>query len=189
MSFCTFEDIILRMEQVPSPALIAIDGLPCSGKSSLAARLESHFGIESIHLDSFLIPASGWTSREPDFPFPYMRYADFIGTVEALAAEGTVTYFPFDWDKEAIAETPRTVRLDRHVIVEGVSSLNPVLAPLYGLSVFVESDRNTAVEAAIRRDGGWWADEWRTLFLPSTDLYMRTDPKSRADLIFPGRDA
>lgn len=190
MSFSTFEDIVQRIERFAAPVLIGIDGLPCSGKSSLAERLQIHFGIKGIYLDDFVIYAPEWTTREPGFPFPYMHYAEFMRTVETLASEGSAAYYPFDWSTLARAETPRSFRLDRHVIVEGVSALNPLLAPLYGLRIFVESDRESAVQAAIDRDGGdWWADEWRTLFLPSADIYMRTDPKSRADMIFPGRGA
>ena len=73
------------------------------------------------------------------------------------------------------------------VIIEGVSSLNVHVCYLYGLKIFVESDRKTTLEAAIRRGHGKWDKEWRELFMPSADLYMRTDPERRADLIIPGR--
>lgn len=190
MSYCAFEDIVRRIDLLTSPALIAIDGLPCSGKSTLAERLERHFGIESVYLEDFVLPASAWPRPlKPAFPFEYMRYAEFVGTVKALACSGVGSYAPFDWSKLDIAETTRTVRLDKPVIIEGVSALNPVLAPLYGLCLFVESDRSTTFQAALDRGVGDWVDEWQTLFLPSADLYMRTDPKSRADMIFAGRGA
>jgi uridine kinase len=72
-------------------------------------------------------------------------------------------------------------------VIEGVSALNPVLCDLYGLKIFVESDRSTLLQAALRRGGRAWEREWRELFLPSVDLYMLTHREHRADLLVPGR--
>jgi hypothetical protein len=74
-------------------------------------------------------------------------------------------------------------------MVEGVSSLNTAVVELYGLKIFVDSDRSTTLEAAIRRGGATWSEEWRDLFLPSVDIYMQSHPDLRADLIVPGRGA
>lgn len=83
----------------------------------------------------------------------------------------------------------RTVTLTRPVIIEGVSALNPALTPLYGLKLFVDSDAATVLHTAESRGGGVWLEAWRTLFLPSVDLYMRTQPERRADIIVLGRGA
>jgi uridine kinase len=190
MAVADFDDIVRRIEQLVTPALIGIDGLPCSGKSTLADRLERHFGIETISLDDFVYPESQWPrDARPAFPFEYIRYDEFVRTVETLALTGTATYVPFDWTTFEPAAMPRTVRLDRLALVEGVSALNPVLAPLYGLRIFVESDRSTTIEAALARGVGQGEELWRDLFMPSADLYMLTGPQSRADLIFRGRGA
>jgi hypothetical protein len=39
-------------------------------------------------------------------------------------------------------------------LAEGVSALSPVLCHLYGLRIFVDSDRSTVLQAALRRGGG-----------------------------------
>jgi uridine kinase len=106
-----------------------------------------------------------------------------------LASKGLCVYAPFDWETLTISKEPKTVSLAKPVIVEGVSSLNPVLAGLYGLKIFVDSDRATALEAATRRGAGMWFEEWRDLFLPSADIYMQSHPALRADLIVSGRSA
>jgi hypothetical protein len=41
--------------------------------------------------------------------------------------------------------------------------------------------------AALDRDVGRWATEWRDLFLPSADIYMLSEPISRAELVVAGR--
>ena len=79
------------------PPLIAIDGLPCAGKSTLVNKLKERIPVDCIHLDS------------------------------------------------------------------------------------------TALQAAIARGVGAWEKEWRELFLPSSDIYMRTHPEGRAELVVPGR--
>jgi uridine kinase len=84
-------------------------------------------------------------------------------------------------------EDRRHIRLTKPVVIEGVSALNPALCDLCGLKIFVETDRSTVLQAALRRGSGAWEREWRELFLPSVDVYMRTRPERRADLLVPGR--
>ena len=75
------------------------------------------------------------------------------------------------------------------MVVEGVSTLHPALSSLYSLRIFVDSDRSTTLATALARGVGGWEIEWRDWFLPSVDLYMATDPASRADLLVAGRGA
>jgi uridine kinase len=190
MSYASYEDVAARIAALPRPGLAAIDGLPVSGKSTLADRLIGELGLEAIYLDDFVLPQSRWPmSREPAFPFPYIRYAEFIAAVETLASTGSVEFFPFDWQSGDTATEPRRVTLDRPVLIEGVSALHPLLCPHYALRLFVASDRDTTLDASIARGVGSWLDEWRNWFLPSVDLYFATAPASRADLVLAGRGA
>jgi uridine kinase len=45
------------------------------------------------------------------------------------------------------------------IVIEGVSALNPALCDLYGLRIFVESDRSTVLQAALHRGVGAWERE------------------------------
>jgi hypothetical protein len=72
------------------------------------------------------------------------------------------------------------IRGDGIALVEGVSVLHPDLAPLYDLHIWVESDPETTLAASLERGVGSWAYEWQFMFLPGVELYLRTDPKSRA---------
>ena len=184
----TIDEAIAQVKAGVQPPLIAIDGLPCSGKSTAAKRLVQQLGLECVYLDEFVIPEQDWPSKDnPAFPFEYIRYNEFLDTVRALSSTGQCSYYPFDWTTYSISPNKRSVRMASPVIIEGVSSLNVHVCHLYGLKIFVESDRKTILEAAIRRGHGKWDKEWRELFMPSADLYMRTDPERRADLIIPGR--
>lgn len=178
------------MELARGKRAIGIDGLPVSGKSTLAEALESELGAVCLYLDDFVIPDPLWPRPlRPAYPFPYIRHADFLATAAALVATRTCAFRPYDWDSGQLA-APRTLEAhDRPVIIEGASALDPALAPLYDLRLWVESDRATTLDAALARGVGPWADQWRDYFLPSVDLYMRTNPRGRADHIMAGRGA
>lgn len=190
MTYATFEAVADRVAQLPAGSLVAIDGLSVSGKSTLAGRLAERLGLEVVWLDEFVMPERLWPAgRTPAFPFPYIRYPEFMAAVAALAAEGRAEYLPFDWSSGEIAATPRTVTAERPVLVEGVSSLHPALSPLYALKLFVDSNRATTLAAAVERGVGDWLDAWRDWFLPCADIYFATGPAARADLLVAGRGA
>lgn len=171
------------------PPLLAIDGLPCAGKSTLVERVAQHVDLDCIEVDDFVRPEEDWPSPpRPAFPFEFSRHAEFLETVRTLAATGACSYRPFDWDTLSVSPIARTVTLEKLVVIEGVSVLEPSLCPPYGLRVFVESDRASVLAAAIGRGDGKWETHWRELFLPSTDLYMATRPQDRADLLVAGRE-
>jgi uridine kinase len=170
------------------PPLAAVDGLPCAGKSTLVSRLNEGVDFECIYLDEFVLPEKDWPPGiKPAFPFKYIRYDEFLDAVRTLASLGTCSYRPFDWDSFTVSAERRTLNLSKLVVVDGVSSLHPSLCNLYGLRIFVESDRASTLQAALDRGAGAWADYWRYLFLPSADIYMESQPQQRADLLIAGR--
>jgi uridine kinase len=182
------EKAVTRVAEGVQPPLITIDGLPCSGKGTLVDKLKERVDLDCIELDDIVLPEEHWPSRhQPAFPFPFIRYDAFLDTVKTSAATGRCSYYPFDWNTLSTSEHRRDIRLTKPVVIEGVSSLNPVLCDLYGLKIFVESDRRTVLQAALCRGVGAWEREWRELFLPSADIYMRTRPEHRADLLVLGR--
>jgi uridine kinase len=130
----TAEEVFGYASRAIDPPLVAIDGLPCSGKSTLATSLEERFGFGCIYLDDFVLPESEWPSRdEPAFPFEYVRYDEFLGAIGSLAATGRCAYRPFDWASLSTSGTTKEVSTERPVIIEGVSALNDAICHLYGL--------------------------------------------------------
>jgi hypothetical protein len=84
----TLEGIITLIESGVRPPLIAIDGLPCSGKSTIVDRLRDHIKLDCIYLDDFVLPEREWPSGiGPAFPFAYIRYDEFLDAVQTLALE------------------------------------------------------------------------------------------------------
>ena len=167
--------------------LIAIDGRPVSGKSTLAMRLADRFNLPMLCIDDFMAPERDWMSRAPGFPYPFFRNAVFVDAVHTLKREGRCTYTEFDWEAVEIGTKERILIWDGPLIVEGCSVLQEPLPGLYDLRFFIESDEASTYAAAMARDGERWALEWRTIFLPSVVLYMETNPRARADHVVAGR--
>jgi uridine kinase len=183
-----FQEVIGRVTQRSSPGLVAIDGLPLAGKSTLADRLAVTVGAECIRLDDFVKPEAEWRSHDqPSFPFDFIRYDEFMAAVTGLATSGRCSFRPYNFETACAESEAREVRADRLVIVEGVSALHVDLAPLYELRIWVESDAQSTLAASSQRGMGPWAREWRELFLPSVELYLHTKPWERADIIARGR--
>jgi uridine kinase len=174
----------------PGPLLVAVDGLPVSGKSTLADRLETELGARTVYLDDFVRPEVEWRGKVgPAFPFPYIRYEAFSQTVLTLARGHVARYQGYDWAAGRLNENWTEIAPGGLVVIEGVSALNSELAPLYDLSFWVESDAQTTLAAALARGVGDWAQEWRELFMPSVALYLASQPQQRADYRVGGRGA
>jgi len=186
----TFDDVIAQLRVTAGWRLVAIDGLPASGKSTLADQLEAELGTATIYLDDFVRPEAEWRGKvQPGFPFPYIRYADFMQTV-AMAAQGDmVRYRRYDWSSGQTATDWTEIAAGRRIVVEGVSTLHPELSPLYDLRLWVDSDAKTTLAASLARGVGDWERDWRDLFMPSAALYLATDPRQRADQVLAGRGA
>jgi uridine kinase len=179
-----------RLRSWPSVRLIGIDGLPLAGKSTLASRLAAVLSADCVYLDDFVRPQSEWPDDiAPGYPFPFIRYDDFIGAVTSLARTGACAYRRYDWSTGQAERRLRRLTGERPVIVEGVSALATALAPLYDVRIWVESDPQSTMAASLARGVGDWEREWRELFLPSVAAYLRTEPKRRADLVVAGRGA
>jgi uridine kinase len=173
-----------------TPKLIAVDGLPLSGKSGLASRLAHRFDWAVLGFDDFFLPPERWPPDiAPAFPFPFFRVDEFRSAVRSLREHGVCCWRPIDWSSLTVQAEPTGIDSGRPVIVEGCSVLDPELSDLYDVRLFVESDRNTLAQAQKARDGeNALSDKWATLFLPSVEFYMWTRPEQRADLIVAGRD-
>ena len=84
----TFDEVIAFVGQRPQLRLLAIDGLPLAGKTTLADRLAVAIGGACVFLDDFIKPEREWRWRDRhSFPFDFVRHDEFVGAVRSLAAD------------------------------------------------------------------------------------------------------
>ncbi len=169
-------------EALETARIVAVDGAPVAGKSTLAKRLKAKFGLHVLGLDEFFSgPAA------PSWPFRYYRYDAFIQALDDWRQRGRFRYQPFDWLKMRVSESVREVATDGPLLVEGCSLLQPDLADRYDVAFFVESDLASRQAAQRERDGAFMADTWRDAIWPSVELYLATQPARLADHLVAGR--
>lgn len=185
----TFDEVMGLFDALPLSAdIIAFDGLPLAGKSTLAMRLVEDYGFGFISLDDFVKPRDEWPSEiTPAYPFPFVRNDELLAAIRALRDEGMCAYYPFDWEGGWVSPDARYVVRDKPIIIEGVGALGPELTQFYDLRFFIESDPVTLMPARLMRDGDVLTDDWLNLYLPSDELYLATNPQARADFLVAGR--
>jgi uridine kinase len=151
----TFDEAVELIAALPlSAEMIAIDGLPLAGKSTLADRLVEELGFGILRIDDFNHALSDWPADiTPGYPFPFVRIDAFHAALRRLRSEGACAYFPMDWDAGYVSPEPRLLFRDKPIVIEGVSVLDPAVLDCYDLKLFVESDRASVLDAMIARDG------------------------------------
>lgn len=172
------------------PLLIALDGRPCSGKTTLARELEKVLDAQVLYLDEFFIPPSQWPqNKTPRFPFFYFRYEEFVKGITLLAAGRPFSYFKYDPEIAGLSSELTVINPDKIILVEGVSTLNPELVDLYFKKIWIISDLKTEFDAIVEREGEKHIDLWKNYYLPSIDVYCSSKPWLRADILYAGRGA
>lgn len=189
-SINSFQALLHELSPLPKnrPLLIAIDGRPGSGKTTLAMQLAEALNAQAIYLDEFFIPQEQWPAdAKPIFPFFYFRYQEFLDGIKALAAGKPFAYYSYDWQTNGVSKEATTITPDRIVIVEGVSTLNEQLANLYYKKIWVASDPKTEFGAISTREKGANLNLWKNIYIPSVDIYCEQKPWEKADIIYAGR--
>lgn len=171
------------------PILIAIDGRPCSGKTTLALQLAESLQASILHLDDFFIPQKDWPiDIHPAFPFPYFRYNEFFKAVKKLASGNPASYFDYDWQTGALSVNQKTISPTAIIIVEGVSVFHTAINNIYATKIWVTSDPQAEMAIIKARENKNCLQLWEKLYLPSVDLYTESMPCLKADIIYSGRE-
>ncbi|KFL30240.1 hypothetical protein JP75_16825 [Devosia riboflavina] len=183
----TADETVAFLRKRPDIRLIGIDGLPVSGKSTLAESLIDALGAKVIYFDDFILPKKDWPEpTEPGFPFLYVRYEEFFHAVEALATSGTCSYRLYDWASGTLGGTRTVEAAGGLVIVEGVSALSPRISALYDLRIWVESDAKTTLAAALARGVGPGSGNGESFSCPALSAISKRNRKNARILSLPG---
>lgn len=182
------QERLLAMLADRSVAVVALDGFSAAGKSTLASALSKRLNGAVVHGDDFyrdipeaerleLSPAAG---VEAYFDWQRMRSE----AVEPLRQGRPATFQRFDWESGSGLTGPVTVDPQPVVIVEGVYSGRPALAPLVDLVVFVDTaEHEREQRRRLRHDASEWERRWDAA---EQHYFGVIRPVESFDLIVPG---
>ena len=136
-----------------SPVLIAIDGNCASGKTTLAARLQSDLGGNVFHMDDYYLQSFQRTKerlRETGGNVDYERFKkEAIEPLKKGEAVGVYACIHPDF----VLEYRETIEYKKLNIIEGSYSCHPYFDSPYKLQIFVEAGFEVQVERSRKRNG------------------------------------
>jgi uridine kinase len=162
--------VATRIDALPRPALVGVDGVTAAGKTTFAAELVALVSPPAVRIsvDDFHRPEAERHARGRGPESYYHDTFDLPGVREAL---GRV-------DAQAVA------------IADGVFLLRPELADLWDLTIFLAVDRAVALDRAIVRDAARMNGveaaraRYASRYVPGETLYLEAvDPETRADIV------
>lgn len=173
-------DLIRKiLEQVPvlhpgeSPFLIAIDGRCASGKTTLAAALQSRLNASLFHMDDFFLQPEQRTPERLAAPGGNVDYERFFEEVllPIRAGVSTLQYRPYDCHAGRLV-APVSVEIAPIVIVEGSYSCHPVLREHYDLRIFLTVDPSEQLKRIEQRGGPGALTAFREKWIPLEERYF-----------------
>jgi uridine kinase len=170
--------VLDRIEKIgpsrSSAKFVAISGMDCAGKSTLALALQERlatagFCVTRISIDRFLIPWEAKTRRAPEF----------------------LGYFEDAFDYQALTHELDIARgSSQIVLVEGVFLLRQELRHWWDLAIWLEVDSALALERAVIRDLAYFGDEatvrlvYETRCAPAQSHHLQRDePWAHAHIV------
>lgn len=169
---------IMQKMQEKRPLLIAIDGCCGSGKTHLAALLETLFPCRVLHTDHYYLPIARRTADWQQQPAGNMDLERLQTEVIQPAQTGETVYQRiFDCAAQQLGQ-PQAVEPAPLSVVEGSYSLHPQLADAYDLCVFLtcsEQEQKTRLQT---REGACF-EMFERVWIPMEQRYhAQCDPMS-----------
>lgn len=165
---------------------VAIEGGSASGKTSLAALLESVYDLNVFHMDDFFLQPHQRTPERFAQPGGNVDYERFEQEVLIPLSRGEAfTYRKFDCSTmslgESVSVTPKKLN-----ITEGAYSLHPRLKGAYQISVFLDSDPDVQRARILARNGADMLKRFVNEWIPLEHRYFEsTGVRESCDIILP----
>lgn len=177
-------DLIDRQCIDHDPLLVAIDGRCGSGKTTLAARLQAHYGCTVIPMDHFFLRPEQRTPERLAAPGENVDHERFLEEVLLpLGQDAVFSYRPFDCSRMELA-APVTVHPAGLTIIEGSYSCHPALWEHYDLRIFLSVEPEEQMRRLILRNGDY-AQVFRQKWIPLEESYFSAyDLENRCDFRF-----
>lgn len=166
---------------------IAIDGRCASGKTTLAARLQQHYGeaCRVFHMDDFFLRPEQRTPERLASPGENVDHERFLEEVlKPWVAGKPVFYRPYDCSTQSLSESMCVVP-GKVLVVEGSYSCHRLLRDYYDLHVFLDVDAKTQMARILTRNGAEAAKAFAEKWIPLEEAYFDAEQiKENCELYF-----
>ena len=183
-----FEAFLLidRLLSGGGSATVAIDGMCGSGKTTLAALMQSVYDCTVFHADDFYLPPELRTPERYATPGGNVHWERILKEVlRPLRLGRTVLYRPFDCETMALVPKGTRIRPTRLAILEGSYSTHPQLRGAYDLKIFLKTTPAKQEERILKRNGPEKLQMFKEKWIPLENLFFDAlDVQSNCDLVF-----
>ncbi len=175
---------IQRLCRQETPVIVAIDGNCGSGKTGLAAMLQSVFPCNVLHMDdhylSFPQRQSNW-EQMPGGNIDFQRIREEL--LQPVREGKPIDYQPFDCGTGQLSVRQR-LSPQRLTILEGTYSQHPLLREYHDLTVFLHCSKQVQMSRLEDREGVGIRG-FEKLWIPMEERYFDTcRPQNDSKFIF-----
>lgn len=165
--------LLNEINNLPHPAIIAIDGRCAAGKTTLAEMLQSKLQCNVIHLDDFFLRKSQRTEERLNSPGGNIDYERFVAEVLLpLKEHRSFSYKPYlcktDSFGNSIKVTPNPI-----TIIEGSYACHPNFRKFTDFSVFLDISYAEQLKRIENRNGAQALITFRKVWIPLEEDYFR----------------
>lgn len=171
----TLEAAIHAILKEKPRALVAIDGMAASGKTTLAQALAQRFSACTVvHMDDFTVP---FEARYPGYFEKTLSNADVLRfdreVLSPLERGKAACYRPYVCHPVPGFLDPVVIPADcAVVIVEGAYCLHPALSARYDLRVLSLTDEDTQRKRILLRNGPQQLDRFLSQWIPMENRHI-----------------
>ncbi|GAA4699499.1 uridine kinase family protein [Nocardioides nanhaiensis] len=158
--------------------LVCVDGPAGSGKTTLAAAVAAITGAQVVHMDDLM---HGWEHATD-------TTAQLRGLLQPMADSRPGRYEEWDWHQDRVSREV-SVPAAPWLVVEGVGSGNPEVAPLVTVLVWVEADDDLRLTRGLERDGVAMREHWLGFMRDEALMFAEHRTRERADVLVDGTGA
>lgn len=149
----------------------AIDGMAASGKSTLAAQIETVYGANLFHMDDYFLPFERKTKERLSQPGGNVDYERFAGEIACRKNSEDFAYRAYDCQTGSLGDEIM-VSANPVFITEGAYSLHPTLRDTYDVKIFFGIDPGLQSARILRRNGEMMHRRFVEEWIPMENLYI-----------------